>query len=158
MAATKGATGSGVTVSIGTPGTGETFTTILQIRSISWTQPKLNTEDASCLSSPTLGAATIKEYLPTVIEPGQFSGNAIYLPADAGLAAANAAFLASTIRDFKVQFPPLAQFSQTTTGNLYTFSGFVLEQPLPDGIDVSKILSWKLTVQITTAVTVTVGS
>lgn len=158
MANTKGFTGSGVTVSIGTPGTGETFTSILQIKSISWTQPTLQTEDASCLSSPTLGAATLKEYLPTVIEPGKFSGTAIYLPTDTGLAALNTAFQAVTLHDFQVQFPPVPALGQSTTGNLYAFSGYVLTQPLPDGVDVSKITTYKVDVQITTAVTVTLGS
>lgn len=155
---TKGATGTGAALSIGTPGTGETFTSILQVKSISWTQPKLQTEDATCLSSPTLGAATIKEYIPTVIEPGQMTGQAIYLPTDTGLAALTTAFSSGVIHDFKLQLPPNAAWSQTTTGNLYAFSGYVLEQPLPDGIDPQKIVTYKVTIQITTAITVTVGS
>lgn len=156
--ATKGAPGTGATLSIGTPGSGETFVTIGQIKNISWTQPKLNTEDSTNLGSATLGQATLKEYLPTVIEPGQMTGQLIYLPGDAGQIALNTAFLSGVIHDFKLQFPALAQFGQTTTGNLYAFSGYVLEQPLPDGIDPQKILTSKITVQITTAVTVTLGS
>lgn len=156
--ATKGAPGTGATLSIGTPGSGETFTTIGQVKSISWTQPKLQTEDATNLSSPTLGQATLKEYLPTVIEPGQFTGELIYLPTDAGQQAINTAFLSGVVHDFKLQFPALAEFGQTTTGNLYAFSGFVLEQPNPDGVDPQKIMMAKITVQITTAVVVTLGS
>lgn len=156
--ATKGAPGTGATLSIGTPGTGETFVTIGQVKNISWTQPKLQTEDATNLGSATLGQATLKEYLPTVIEPGQMTGQLIYLPGDAGQQAVNTAFLSGIVHDFKLQFPALAEFGQTTTGNLYAFSGFVLEQPLPDGVDPQKIMTSKITVQIVTAVTVTVGS
>lgn len=155
---TKGFTGSGVTLSIGTPGSGETFTSILQVKSISWQQPKLQTEDATNLSSPTLGAATVKEYIPTVIEPGQFSGQAIYLPTDTGLQALDAAFKSTLIQDFKVQFPKIAALGQTTQGNLYAFSGYVIEQPLPDGIDASKLTTYKVTIQITSPVVLTPGS
>jgi hypothetical protein len=158
MSNTIGATGSGVILSIGTPGEGETFTSILQVKSISWTQPTLQTEDATCLSSPTLGEATVKQYLPTVIEPGKFEASAIYLSTDTGLAALMTAFSSTVLHDFKVQFPVITQFGQTTTGNLYSFSGFVLEQPIPDGIDPTKLLTYKISIQITTAVTFTAGS
>jgi hypothetical protein len=159
MTATKGATGSGVTLSIATPGTGETFVSILQARSISWTQPKLQTADSTCLSSPTLGGATVKEYLGTLIEPGALQAEAIYLPSDSGLEALDTAFkTGGAVRDFKIQFPAIAAYGQTTSGNLYTFSGIVLEQPLPDGISVDKITPYKVSVQITTPITVTIGS
>jgi hypothetical protein len=158
MSSTKAGTGSGATLSIGTPGSGESFVSILQIKSLSWTNPKLLTEDATCLSSPTLGPATIKEMIPTVIEPGQMSGQAIYLPTDTGLAALNTAFASGVIHDFKLQFPPIPAFAQVTTGNLYTFSGYTIEQPLPDGVDATKLLTYKVTIQITTAISVTVGA
>ena len=158
MPSTKAGTGSGALLSIGTPGGTETFTSILQIKSISWTQPKLMTEDATCLSSPTLGPATIKESIPTVIEPGAMSGQAIYLPADPGLVALNAAFASGVIHDFKLQFPAIPAFAQTTTGNLYAFSGYVIEQALPDGVDATKLLTYKVSIQITTAITITLGS
>ncbi len=75
---TKGAPGTGAILSIGTPGTGETFVTIGQIKNISWTQPKLNTEDATNLGSPTLGQATLEEILPTSISPGQMQGQSCF--------------------------------------------------------------------------------
>lgn len=155
---TKGAPATGTTLAIGTPGGGETFVVIGQVKSLSWDQPQLKTEDATNLGSPTLGQATIQEYLPTSIEPGKISGSVIYLPGDAGQTALNTAFPTTVIHDFKIQFPPLAQFSQTTTGDLYTFSGFVLIQNLPDGLDAEKIMTAKFTIQLTTAVTRVAGS
>jgi hypothetical protein len=158
MSNTIGATGSGVVLSIGNAASPPTYTSILQLKSISWTQPTLGTEDATCLSSPTIGNATVKQYLPTVIEPGKLEATAIYLSTDTGLGALSTAFSTQTISEFKLQFPVITAFGQTTTGNLYSFSGYVLEQPLPDGIDPTKLLTYKVSIQITTAVTFTAGS
>jgi hypothetical protein len=156
--ATKGAPATGVTISIGTPGTGETFVAIGQLQSVTWTQPTLQLQDVTNLSSPTLGQATLNEYLPTNIEPGTLSGTVIYLPGDAGQVAANAAFLSGVVHDFKIQFPALAEFSQTTAGDLYAFSGFLKTQLLPDGLDPKKVMTAKFEIQLTTAVTRTAGS
>jgi len=155
---TKGAPATGVTISIGTPGTGETFVTIGQCSNVSLSPATLNFQDVTNLGSSTLGQATIKEQLPTVIDPGSLSGTIIYNPGDAGFAAWNTAFLSGVVHDFKIQFPALAIFSQSSTGDLLAFQGFVKTQLMPNDLDPQKIMTAKFEVVLTTAVTRTAGS
>jgi hypothetical protein len=157
--ATKGYTPKGAVLSIGTPGTGETFTSILQVKSISITPAKTEFDDMTNLGSPTFGNVVIKEPIPVSVTPGSFTAQAIYLPSDTGLAALRAAFSTQALQDFKLQLPPDTFGGQTTTGDLIAFSGYVMEQPITDtagGPD--KILVYKISATITTVPVITPGS
>jgi hypothetical protein len=158
VTATKGFTGSGASVSIAnTIGTVVT-NVIAQVKSVSWSAPKTKTENCTTLSSPVMGAVTFEENLPTSAEPGQFSGTVVYLPTDLGQQALTTAFQSATPYTFTIQFPAIAALGQSTTGDKYVFTGYVLEYPLPDSIDPTKITTAKFTVQITSTIVRTAGS
>ena len=155
--ATKAFTGKGVILSIGTPGAGETFTPIAQLSNLTLPSVKITYEDITNLSSPSgNGATVLQEFLPTVTNPGELTATGKFLPSDAGYAALMAAWNSGAVADFKVQLPKSPD--QTTTGNLYAFSGYIQEQPLPDAIDVTKAITFKLSVKLTTVVTPTPGT
>jgi hypothetical protein len=46
---------------------------------------------------------------------------------------------------------------QTTAGNLYAFSGYVQEFPAPD-VQFDKVVNFKVTIKLTTVITLTQGS
>jgi hypothetical protein len=155
--ATKGFAAAGGTVSIDVSN-GNSFVNIGQVKSISFTNPKWQYEDVTCLSSPTFGPGVVKEQTPTLLDPGTMTGQAIYLPSDAGLVALRASNLAGNVAAFKVQLPIDIVGGQSSAGDKYTFSGYVSELPLPDTLDTSKIVTYKFTVQINTVISPTQGS
>jgi hypothetical protein len=154
---TKAATGKGTVLSIGTPGGGETFVAILQVKTFKLSGQKTTYEDVTNMGSPTLGAATIKESLPTLIDPGELVFSGIFLPSDPGQLACAAAFGTGVLQDFKLQLPVNTAAGQSTTGNLYAFSGFVQELPIPD-LQYDKVQTLSISIKLNTAVTITTGA
>ncbi len=153
-APSKGYIGKGTVFSIGSGGTGETFVAVAQLKTAQFGGQKMNFEDITNLDSASVGATVLKEQMPTTADAGTVALSGIFLPSDAGQTALTTAYNGA-LTDFKIQLPkgPL----QTTTGNLYTFSGYVSEQPLPD-IQFDKVLTFKVTITLTTPITSTPGT
>jgi hypothetical protein len=128
---------------------------ILQIKNPKFPSQKWSYDDISCLSSPTVGAGTVKENLLTMLDLGEFTGEGIFLPSDLGLQSTQAAFLTGLPTAFQVLLAPLPG---QTTGNIYQFNGYVGENPLPTGISVDKAILWSVNIKLTSVVTMTVGS
>jgi hypothetical protein len=154
---TKAATGKGTVLSIGTPGTGETFTSILQVKTFKLSGQKWTYEDITNMGSPSLGVGTLKESLPTLVDAGELALSGIFLPSDPGQLAAAAAFGTGLLMDFKLQLPINAAAGQVATGNLYAFSGFVQEQPIPD-LQYDKVQSIAISIKLNTPVVTTPGA
>ena len=148
MAASKGFIGRGTVVSIGVAGTPETFTPVAQLRTAQFNGQKLNFEDITNLDSPLVNSTVLKEQMPATADAGMLEISGIFLPSDAGQMAVAAAYGAQDPTDFKVQMP---KGPGQQTGNLYTFSGYVAEQPLPD-IQFDKVVTIKFRVQLTTPI------
>lgn len=148
MAPSKGFIGRGTVVSIGVAGTPETFTPVAQLRTAQFNGQKLNFEDISNLDSPLVNATLLKELMPATADAGLLEISGIFLPSDAGQKAVAAAYGSQEPTDFTVQMP---KGPGQTEGNLYTFSGFVAEQPLPD-IQFDKVVTIKFRVQLTTPI------
>jgi|SRR5215472_11207170 len=154
--ATKGFTGKGATFSIGTtPSPASTFTVIAQLKTLAFSGQKWSFDDITCLSSPVVGAGVLEESLPTKVSPGELAIAGVFLPSDAGQPLLLAAFNSGGLNDFKVQLP--VGPGQTTTGNLYTFSGYVQDMPTPD-IQVDKAINFKATIKLNTLLTLTPGT
>ena len=79
----------------------------------------------------------------------------IFLPGDLGQLAVAALWESLRIADFKVQLPKGP--TQTVAGNLYTFSGYLAENPLPD-IQWDKVVTIKMKIQLASDITLTAGS
>lgn len=155
--ASKGFTGSKTVFSIGSGGTGETFTAVAQVKTIQLSGQKVTYDDLSNLDSPTLGTSLVplKEKLPATAEPGTLAIGGVYLPADLGYAPLMAAYKSQALTDFKIQLPKGP--GQATTGNLFSFSGYVSEMPNPD-IQWDKTLTFKTTIELASDLVVTPGS
>jgi len=157
MTASKGFIGKGTVFSIGIAGSPETWTPIAQLKTAAFAGQKLNFDDITNLDSPNLGTSTVatKEFLPSLVDPGTISLGGIFLPVDGGYLAFNTAYQAAALTDFKIVLPKGP--GQTTSGNQYAFSGYIVEAPLPD-VQFDKALTWKTTIQITTPITLTPGT
>jgi hypothetical protein len=150
MAASKGFTGSKVVFKIGT-------TAVAQVKTLQLNGQKVTYEDISNLDTPLLGSSAVplKEKLPVTAEPGTLAIGGIYLPADTGYLALVAAYESQALSSFTIQLPKGP--GQTTTGNLFTFSGFISELPLPD-VQWDKTLTFKTTIELNTDIAITPGS
>lgn len=151
--ATKAFTGRGTELLVGNANV-----SVMQIKSVQWTAPKWTFDDITNWNSPEVGAGVIRESVPTVLEPGEFTGQGIYLPSDTGRTALTDAFANAAITTFQVQLPIDTAGGQANVGDLYSFTGYVEDQPLPDGIMVDKAVTYKLTVKINSVITYTPGS
>jgi hypothetical protein len=152
MAPSTGFTGKGTIFSMGPAAT---FTTVGQIKTIQFNGQKWSFDDVTNLNSPAVGVGVLEEALPAKMAPGELAIGGIFLPNDAGQEALNTAFQAGTLENFKVQLPMGP--GQTTAGNLYAFSGYVQEFPAPD-VQFDKIVNFKVTIKLSTVITLTQGS
>ena len=152
---TKAATGAGAVLSIEV---GSTWTPILQLnKPMQFSGQKWQYEDVTNFGSPIFGAGLVKESLPVLVDPGEASCEGLFLPADPGQLGVAAAFAAGTLASFKLQLAVDTVGGQTTAGNLYAFSAFVQENPLPE-VPFDKSMTIKISLKLNTAITVTQGS
>ena len=150
----KGMVGFGTLFSIGVGTSPEVFTHIAQLKTGQFAGQKINFDDITNLDSPVQNLSVLKEVLPATADAGTLALGGIFLPADAGQLALQAAY-GGALTDFKIQLPKGP--GQSTTGNLYTFSGYVSEGVYPD-IQFDKTLTFKAMVTLTTLITLTPGS
>jgi hypothetical protein len=154
MAPSKGFIGRGTVVSIGVAGAPEVFTPVAQLKTAQFNGQKINFEDISNLDSPLVNNTLLKEMMPATADAGTLDIAGIFLPSDAGQLAIAAAY-GGGLTDFKVQLPKGP--GQAATGNLYEFSGYVAEQPVPD-IQFDKTVTIKFKIQLQTVITLTPGA
>jgi hypothetical protein len=145
--ATKFVLGKGSVFSISTNGT--TYTPVAQIKTISFSGGKLDTEDITNMDSP----GDFREYAPTLLDAGQAAISGVFNPADPGQLMLAATFLGPTLVTCKLQYPVMAGF---TTGFLRTFTGWVTESNLDAQFDKSSTLS--ATIKVTGPITDTPGT
>jgi hypothetical protein len=110
----KAQTGAGTTLSIGA-----TPTLIGEVKNIKLNGRKFDTDDVTNMSS------TVKEFIATMMDPGEVSFDFNRVSSDAGQVALEAAFSAGSLSAFTIQLPKAP--SQTTTGDKYAFSALVTE-------------------------------
>jgi len=147
MSATKFVLGQGSVFSISTDGT--TFTTVNQLKTVSFSGTKLDTEDITNMSSPN----STREFAPTLLDSGQVSLSGVFNPHDAGQLSFAAAFNAITLLTCKLVFPVM---TGDTTAFTREFTGYVTEYTLSDAFDKSATLS--ATIKISGVITDTVPS
>jgi hypothetical protein len=151
----KGTTGIGATISIGVAGSPESFVPIAQRTTYAFSGQTVSYDDVSSLDSPIVAGGALEENIPAKYSGGTFKATGAFLPSDTGYTALMSAFNAGTLTDFKVQLPK--GNGQTTAGNLYAFSAFISDMPLPD-VSFDKAMTVSLTLKINTAITITPGS
>lgn len=145
-------TSRGTTLSIGSG----TPVTIMQVKQFSFSGVAAKYEDATNLNSPSVGAAVLEEAIPGTVSPGTATISGQFLPTDAGQTALLTAYDAQTLASFSLQLPKAP--GQTTTGNLFAFSAYVQDMPLPDTLDVGKPITFKVTLKLNSIITITPGS
>jgi hypothetical protein len=148
----KAQSGRGSALSIGgvTGSTGtETFTLIGEAKTSGISGAQWGTDDTTNFQS---GAD--QEFLTTVRNNGSLRIDGNRVSSDAGQVAVEAAFASGSKYDFKLVLPLTAV--QTTTGDTYTFSALVEQREFT--VDVTKAISYSVTLKISGPVTLTVGS
>jgi predicted secreted protein len=146
----KAFTGKGTIFSIGTTGATPTFTPVSELKTFAFSGAKNDTEDIT--NSDSLGRA--REFLVTLLDSGEISITGNYVGGDAGQVAFRAAFNSGSILPFKMQLPTAP--GQTTTGDLFTFSGLVVESNPDTQFD--KAITFSAKVKISGMITITPGT
>ena len=151
MASTKSFSAKGTVFSFG-PASGSpvVYTTVAEIKTIQFSGGKLDLEDVTNMDSP----GAFREQVPTLLSGGDLSLSGNYVSGDAGRAAFNTAYLARTLVSCKVVLP-LAP-AQTTTGDSFTFEGYISENNVDLQFD--KVSSFSAKVTITGPLTEVAGS
>jgi hypothetical protein len=146
--ATKSMTGAGLSVTIGGAAIG-------QVKSAQFSGAKWAMDDITNAASPAAGSGVLKEETPTVLDVGTLEIGGIWVYNDPGQQALITNFNNGSSANFVVTLQKGE--GQATTGTSFTFSGYVQSPPYPD-ISFDKALTWKASINISTAVTVGYGS
>ena len=153
---TQAYTGHGVVFSINTGTTAApVWTPIAQLNQFSFSGSQLSFEDITNAGSPMQCNVVLKEQMRTTMDPGTMELQGFYLPEDTGQQALSTAFNGATLNQYKLVLQPGP--GQSSTGNSYTFGGYVKSMPVPD-INGTKVLTLKVSITITTAITLTLGA
>lgn len=145
---TKYLLGKGSTLSVSTDGT--TFTIIKQLKTVTYSASKQDFDDITNMDS----AGAVREFVPTLIDPGSASFQGVFSGTDPGQIAFSAAFDAQTPLTFKHQFAPgIGQ----VVGFLRTFSGFAAEKPSIDA-QMDKSSTYSGSIKITGPITDTAAT
>ncbi len=146
--------GAGATLSLTAHG-GTVFTSIAGITAIDPSNIKWSFDDSTTLGSTKAGGGVIKQFLPSEVDPGLLSISGLYYADDPGQQALAAAFANGALQDFQLQLPEAP--GQIAKGNLYAFSAYVEEAPMPS-TQTAKAQSFKCQLKLTTLATLTLGS
>jgi hypothetical protein len=142
-----GVLGAGTLLKYGVPGSGETFTALVEPSSVTPPSPKWSYQPTTNLASPAVGVGVLKEQIPSEYDPGTMSATVLFTTAnEAGRVALLAAFNGGTILDFKLVLPG-AGIDATMS-----FSGYVSEMAY-ENISPEKVISYKFSSMLTTTVT-----
>jgi hypothetical protein len=95
-----------------------------------------------------------REFIVTVRDNGQLKLAGNRVSADAGQVIVEASYQSGAITAFTLQLPKAA--SQTTNGDKYAFNALVESRSFD--VDVTKEISWNVSLKISGAVTFTVGT
>jgi hypothetical protein len=137
--------GAGTVLSIGglTGATGtETFVAIGEI-----SDAKFDGFKRATTKSDNFDSGTISQYLPTMLDYSTFTGTYNRISTNAGQLAMIAALQNGGSYDFKLQLTVEPLLSQTTTGDLITFSAIVTEAGSFD-LSMTKVSSCSFSLQL----------
>jgi hypothetical protein len=102
-------------------------------------------------------ASTSEEMLPVIKGVGTIAAKGNYNAGDAGQVKLETAYQSAAPYDFKVQFPVNAQAGQTTAGDLWAFSAYVLEYSIAQ-LSPEQAITFDLNIQIIGNPVVTPGT
>ena len=141
------------------PTSSPTGIAVMQIKDFTMPQQKWSYDDVTNTGSPLVATGSvgvIHEFLPTLVDPGEFNCTGIFLPSDPGLNAIQGCFNSGIAQGFQVQLQPLG--GQTANGNVYSFNAYVQENPIPSSITVDKAITIKINLKLNTAIVIGAGN
>jgi len=115
--------GVGLALSIGTNSSPITYTTIGETKNVAGPDVKTETADVTNVQSPQ----GVKEFKPTLTDPGEYSFTVNYVPDDAGQEAVYAALIAKTVLPFQLTLPASSLQGSETTPGMWDFNGIVTQ-------------------------------
>jgi len=132
---------------------------VANIKTWSIGDTKTTLTDVTNFGSQKLGTVIVKEQIPSMIEPGTFSGEAYYVPNDDGLSALRNAYSTTELSTFVLTFPPdTAGNVQTSTGDVISWTGYVTTDPVPSATSPSTPMTYKIDASMITILSITSGS
>jgi hypothetical protein len=132
-------------VSIGSGGTGETFTNIAEVIDAQFAGFKQSTADVTSFNS-----GGVKQKLNTLLDYGTLKVTANRISSDPGQVAVQAAVIAGGNHDFKIVLPMAP--GQTTTGDSMVITGIVVDF-MPGSFSLTKQPTIEFTIDINNIVT-----
>jgi hypothetical protein len=142
--ATQAQAGRGTTLSIGS-----TPTLIGELDDVPFDLPEWQTDDATNFES-----GQDEEFIPTIRKSMEYTVTGNRVSSDAGQIAVQTAYATPTLSAFVLQLPKTA--AQTTAGDKYAFSAYVLNQSFK--IQTTKKVTFSMKLKTSGPVTFTAGS
>jgi hypothetical protein len=122
--------------------------------------PTLDQQDVTNFASPKVGGVIYQQQVPSMLKAGKFSGEAMYVPNDAGLLALRAAFSnTGNAATFVLTLPEDTSGNvQSTVGDVLSWTGYVTTQPTPTFSGPDKVITYKIDTSMLSVLTITSGS
>lgn len=136
-------TGKGTQLAIGA-----TPTPIMEVKSIKLSGNKWDTEDTTNMNSIE------KEFVNTIMDPGEYSVAGNRVSSDSGQTAVETAFASGALTAFTITLPMTS--AQTTKGDSYAFNALITERDF--NFDVTKAIDFSLKLKVSGPITFTIGS
>ena len=115
--------GVGLTLSIGTNASPIVYTAVGEVKNVAGPDVKTETADVTNVQSPN----GVKEFKPTLTDPGEFSFTVNLVPDDPGQQDVYSALISKTVLPFQLTYPPASLQGSETTPALIDFSGIVTQ-------------------------------
>jgi hypothetical protein len=149
----KGQSGQYAVLSIGGPTTSTlstSWTPVGEVTSFPFKLPKFATAPSTHLGS------TIKTAVPVIQELTDYAVKTTRVTSDAGQLLVVAAYNGQIPYDFKVVFPINTAAGQTTAGDTWTWSAYVLDGDF--NVDPDKLIDFNFNMQLDSTLSYTAGS
>jgi hypothetical protein len=140
-----------ININTGTPST-PVWTLVGEVIEFTQSGTQNEDEDSTNLQSPA------KEFLPTILNPGQMAGTMNRISGDTGQSAIRASFntVPPTLKQYQVVLPKT--LTQVTSGDTFVFTAMVKEFADLDKISPTGIVRTKFNLKVSGAIAYTAGS
>src|SRR5262245_33508240 len=132
--------------------TNQNYVNLGEVKSISGPSTEVSTIDVTTHSSAAAG--NYREFIPSLIDPGTIDVDMNWVPNDTTHANLWTDLQQRTKRDFTIQCPPAGGGATGTSASI-AFAAYVVGMPKEFPVD--DVMSAKLSLRITGALTITVG-
>lgn len=132
---------------------------IANVNVLTMDPPTLEQQDVTNFSSPKIAGVIYQQQVPSKLNAGKFSGEAMYIQGDNGFATLHTVFNTGNLASFVLTLPvDTSANANLTVGDSYSWTGYVTTQPTAAISGPDKVMTYKIDSSMLSLLTFTAGS